>query len=267
MLQILGDARRGFCARVRQSPIGKLTAGMRKPLSMATGGMVPAEKKPHPDEKAQPGPEGTAAQVKTVKLQAPKRQQAIAELKHIDVRYHPEVEATLIAALRADPSECVRLEAAITIATLPVCSPAIRKALTVCVESKDTDGNPAELSDRVKMRAAMAIAHCANCAPQEMNETLERPEYPGHALLEQSSLMQASATLPITAALAGESTPTSLSAVAPADIELSSLSSVSLPPNDSPAPRANSAAQRRLPAEMPPRPRPKNLLEILQAAE
>ncbi len=265
VLQILGNARRGFCAHLRQSPIGKLTAELRKPLSIATGGMVPAEKAPHPDEKSQPGPEGTAAQLKTVQLQAPKRQQAIADLKYVDVRYHPEVEATLIAALRADPSECVRLEAAMTLATLPVCTPAISKALKVCMESKDSDGNPAELSDRVRMYASRAFSHCSQCAPIDLHDTLERPEYPHQAAIDSSYLLQASASLPITAALAGEATPTSLSAVAPDDIELSALTDSPLPMESvtatvRTAPAATVSSQRA-------RPRPKNLLEVLQAAE
>lgn len=178
MLQILTSARRGFCARVRVSPIGQMAANMRKPLSTVTGGLVAAEKVPHADEQAQPGPEGTAAQLKAVNLQAPKRRAAVRELRAVDVRYHPEAEGILVAALRADPSECVRYEAALTIETLPACTEKIAKALRTCIDSSSADGNPAELSLRVRNQAAIALAKCECCLPQSNVTPQLRPEYP-----------------------------------------------------------------------------------------
>lgn len=178
MLQVLTSAQRGFCAHVRVSPLGQLVCNMRKPLSVVTGGLVPAEKAPHADEQAQPGPEGTVAQLKAVNLQAPKRRAAVAELQGIDVRYHPEAEAILIAALRADPSECVRYEAALTLTTLPVCTEPISKALQVCLESSSRDGNPAELSQRVRWQAEAALAKCQCCMPPTSTNDKSRPEYP-----------------------------------------------------------------------------------------
>ncbi len=178
MLQVLTSASRGFCARVRVSPIGQMAANMRKPLSVATGGLIAPEKAPHPDEQAQPGPEGTAAQLKAVNLQAPKRRAAVRELSAVDVRYHPEAEAILVAALRADPSECVRYEAALTIATLPACTEKIAKALRTSIDSSSTDGNPAELSTRVRNQAASALAKCECCLPSSDTAPQARPEYP-----------------------------------------------------------------------------------------
>jgi hypothetical protein len=178
MLQVLTSASRGFCARVRVSPIGQMAANMRKPLSVATGGLIAPEKAPHPDEQAQPGPEGTAAQLKAVNLQAPKRRAAVRELRAVDVRYHPEAEAILVAALRADPSECVRYEAALTIATLPACTEKIAKALRTSIDSSSADGNPAELSIRVRNQAANALAKCECCLPLSDTVPQTRPEYP-----------------------------------------------------------------------------------------
>jgi hypothetical protein len=178
MLQILTSARRGFCARVRVSPIGQLAGNLRKPISVATGGLVAAEKVPHADEQAQPGPEGTAAQLKAVNLQAPKRRAAVRELRAVDVRYHPEAEGILIAALRADPSECVRYEAALTIETLPACTEKIAKALRTSIDSSSADGNPAELSLSVRKQAAIALAKCECCLPQSNVTPKIRPEYP-----------------------------------------------------------------------------------------
>lgn len=178
MLQILTSARRGFCARVRLSPIGQMAANMRKPLSAVTGGLVAAEKVPHADEQSQPGPEGTAAQLKAVNLQAPKRRAAVRELRAIDVRYHPEAEGILVAALRADPSECVRYEAALTIETLPACTDKLAKALRTSIDSSSADGNPAELSMRVRNQAAIALSKCECCLPQTDVTPQIRPEYP-----------------------------------------------------------------------------------------
>lgn len=188
MIQSLASARRGVCATIKASPLGKLFAEMRKPLSTLTGGLVPMEKKPHPDEQKQPGPEGTAAQIKTVKLQAPKRQAAIEELTGIDVRYHPEAEAILVTALRADPSECVRFEAARTLTTLPVCSEPISQALKVCVAGNNSDGNPAELSARVRLQAEIALLNCQTCMPPGPADASERPEYPISEVVQASAL-------------------------------------------------------------------------------
>lgn len=178
MVQILSNARKDFCTKVRESPVGQLVGGLRKPLSLATGGVVPAEKAPGKDAQAQPGPQGTAAQIKAVQLQAAKRQSGIEALAGLDVRYHPEAEATLIAALRADPSQCVRLAAAETMTTLPVCTPKLAEALKVCVEGTNVDGNPAELSERVRMQAEAAWSHCLSCQPPGAKSPRERPEYP-----------------------------------------------------------------------------------------
>ncbi|HBJ33386.1 MAG TPA: hypothetical protein DDZ51_01215 [Planctomycetaceae bacterium] len=155
-----------------------MAANMRKPLSAVTGGLVAAEKVPHADEQAQPGPEGTAAQLKAVNLQAPKRRTAVAELRAVDVRYHPEAEGVLIAALRADPSECVRYEAALTIETLPACTEKIARALRTSIDSSSADGNPAELSLRVRKQAATTLAKCECCLPQTNDAPQVRPEYP-----------------------------------------------------------------------------------------
>ncbi len=181
LLQTMAAAKRGLCARWRSSPLGHLLANLRKPLSAVTGGLVPADKKPHPDQQGHPGPQGTAAQVKAAKLEAPARQAAIQSLAGVDVRYHPEAEAALIAALRTDPTECVRLQAAETIAHLPICSPGLRKALEICFEGKASDGNPAELSPRVRWQASLASNHCQSCQPSVLPAPEERPEYPPQA--------------------------------------------------------------------------------------
>jgi hypothetical protein len=128
-----------------------------------------------------PGPAGTAAQIQALKMDGPKRAAAIAQLKGLDIRYHPEVTQTLIAALRADPSECVRLEAARTIASLRTCTKPLTEALRICVEGTEKDGNPAELSMAVQRQAAEALNCCLGCLAEGGTQPAadeQRPEYP-----------------------------------------------------------------------------------------
>lgn len=180
MFHSLSTASHNLCTRIKNSPIGKLVGGLRKPLSMATGGLIPGEPTPSAKEQSQGGAAGTAAQVKAAALEAPKRQAAVQALKGVDVRYHPEAEGALIAALRTDPSECVRYDAALVLTTLPVCTKKIADALKVCVESSQSDGNPAELSPRVRLQAEVALGHCEACMPPGTESSdQQRPEYPG----------------------------------------------------------------------------------------
>lgn len=176
----LSTTKNSICQKLKHSAIGGLVAEMRKPLSAITGGMVAPVAAPSSHEVAAAGPQGTAAQIQAIKIDAPKRVAAIAQLQGIDVRYHPEAAQTLIAALRADPSDCVRLEAARSIATLKTCTKPIAEALRICVEGLETDGNPAELSPAVQQQAAMALSCCLNCLSDSSAAptTETRPEYP-----------------------------------------------------------------------------------------
>jgi hypothetical protein len=272
MLQVLTSAQRGFCARVRVSPVGQMLASMRKPLSVATGGLVAAEKSPHPDEQAQPGPEGTAAQLKAANLQAPKRRAAVSQLQGLDVRYHPEAEAILIAALRVDPSECVRYEAAVTLTTLPVCTEPIRKALQTCVESSTRDGNPAELSGRVRTQASIALSKCECCLTEPTSESAPRPEYPtsdlGPAGREQPNVAPESFAIRRDASVPAM---TASSSRATAAFNTASWRTPSGGENDgmvesTPAVTA-STKQMSSPGKTPAsRPRPSNLLDVFKAA-
>lgn len=234
MLKTLSSARQGIHTKLKRSPLCQLLSGLRKPLSDITGGMVPAEKTPHPEEQAQAGPSGTAAQIKAAALEAPKRQTAIRELQGVDVRYHPEAEKALVAALRTDPSECVRYDAARTLTTLPVCTKAIADALQVCVEGSHRDGNPGELSPRVRIQAEAALAHCQQCLPPGDVSDQERPEYPA---------IPASPNNP----------PTGQAAVIPASSigPLESDTGPTLPPSKSLPPVQN---------------RPRNLAEVIRTA-
>ncbi|QDS90310.1 hypothetical protein EC9_45170 [Rosistilla ulvae] len=196
MIESMASARRGVCAHLRASPVCQLLDGLLRPLSALTGGMIPGEKMPLPGEQEQPGPEGTAAQVKAVEMQAPQRQAAVAQLQGLDVRYYPEAEATLISALRADSSVCVRLEAAKTIATLPVCTPPLIKALQVCIAGTDVDGNPGELVPAVREQATVALNHCECCSPNLAAPANQRPEYPESRVVPATAFASTATTIP-----------------------------------------------------------------------
>lgn len=262
-LRSLGAAGQSLCNRLKNSPLGQLVGGLRKPLSTITGGLVPSEKMPSAEDQKQDGPGGTAAQVKAAQLEAPKRQAAIGQLQGVDVRYHPEAETALIAALRTDPSECVRYEAALVITSLPVCTQALADALQVCVEGSHRDGNPAELSPRVRIQAEIALDHCQQCLPPGTAVEGERPEYPEDLPAPASpagrvttSAGRVTASGPFTTS--GHVTPVGqLAPTGPAEGER--------PPN---AIAPAGAAPRRSPAETvaPPPERPRNLAEVLRAA-
>jgi hypothetical protein len=169
-----------ICLKFKQSPLGELAGEMRRPLSTLTGGLVPSVKPPVAAEITAAGPQGTAAQIQAIKLDAPKRVESVAQLSNLDIRYHPEAAVTLIAALRADPSECVRLEAARSMTTLRTCTKPIAESLRICVEGTQSDGNPAELSPAVRQQAALALSRCLSClcdSGPSINEE-PRPEYP-----------------------------------------------------------------------------------------
>ncbi|MCA9258939.1 MAG: hypothetical protein KDA61_07055 [Planctomycetales bacterium] len=183
--------------RCQQSVAGKLLANMVKPVSKLTGGLIP----PCPDNQfaaavelqasAPPatGPGGeplpppppppsvaAAAKIKTEQAEAQMRRDAVAYLAGVDCRYYPEAEAALIASLRADRSECVRLEAARSLTKCGCCTPAIIQALTICVKGSEEDGNPAERSQRVRQTALCALNRC-QCAGGASGG-MPRPETP-----------------------------------------------------------------------------------------
>jgi hypothetical protein len=106
----------------------------------------------------------------------------------VDCRRYPEAEAALVASLRGDENECVRLEAALALGRGCCCTRRVLQALVDTVSGKKTN-EPAEMSERVKAAAAMALEHCLVCyhevvtaAPQpEKPPEAPRPELPPEA--------------------------------------------------------------------------------------
>jgi len=167
--------KKGFFERVCESierkkrklcttPAGQMLNSMTKPLTMATGGIIPpfCPAMPSKDELAKGGVEGDAARAKKDALEADARRQAVRLLGTFDCHWHPEAQDALIAALRTDRFECVRLEAAISLNRACCCSAPVIAALMDSVSCGEKFG-PSENSPRVQMVAAMALERCLSC--------------------------------------------------------------------------------------------------------
>jgi hypothetical protein len=130
--------------------------------SMAGGCFKPCCPEVSPADLAKPADsaEGAAARVKQCEAGAKARAEAVRYLGTAPCAQFPEAEAALINALRADCSECVRLEAARALGRGCCCTKKVIGSLLVCVNGSNKDGNPRECSDRVKVMAYAALVHC-----------------------------------------------------------------------------------------------------------
>jgi hypothetical protein len=99
----------------------------------------------------------TAAKIKMDEIQAKERQAAVKYLATVDCHYYPEAEMSLIAALRADRSEGVRLEAAQALGSCRGVTVRILDALHLTATAQETDGNPMETSERVRLAARASL--------------------------------------------------------------------------------------------------------------
>jgi hypothetical protein len=157
----LDECRRKCCA----TPAGQMINSMTAPLSSFTGGIIPpfCPLMPSAADLAKPGVEGAASMAKKDALEAKARREAVRYLGTLDCRYYPEAEAALIAALRTDRIECVRLEAATGFANGCCCTKRVLEALEICVSGSERDGMPAERSYRVRDMAMIALDRCLAC--------------------------------------------------------------------------------------------------------
>ena len=173
------DGRADCKTKLCQSSVVRLGQQMLMPVRLATGNLLPtccveticrddvermiAAGSYSPAEMA-------AVKIKLDEAQSKARRAAVRYLAGVNCHYYPEAEAGLIAALRADRNECVRLEAALALGTCNCLTPRIAEALSVTVSGGETDGNPGEISERVRSAARIALARCQmrgiGCAPQ-----------------------------------------------------------------------------------------------------
>ncbi|WP_439626235.1 hypothetical protein [Gemmata sp.] len=148
-----------FC----NSGIGKMFNAVLAPVGMLTGGLFgPGCGGPSPADLAKPATsaEGAAARIKQDEANVAARRAAVRYLGTVNCKYYPEAEPALIAALRGDPSECVRIEAAKAFANGCCCSKKTIAALTLSVNGGTKDGFPAESSECVRALAYAALQVC-----------------------------------------------------------------------------------------------------------
>lgn len=156
----LDKKRRKLC----QIPLGQMLNSITKPLSAATGGIIPSfcPAKPGEEELKKAGSEGAAANLMKDAVEAQARRRAVRIMGTFDCHWNPEAEMGLATALRTDRAECVRLEAAIALNRGCCCTRLIVEALEDCVGGTDKLG-PSENSPRVQMIAQMALERCLTC--------------------------------------------------------------------------------------------------------
>jgi hypothetical protein len=172
--------------------LGRMLNSALVPLGMFTGGAVSPFCPQLSDLQGLTQPsdtlDGASARIKQDEAGVAKRREEVRYLSTVDCRYWPEAEAALIKALRADKSECVRLEAALGFQRGCCCSRPVLEALVLTASGGDKDGFPAERSERVKAAALQSLHLClARCdtvsvtpvAPAERPEKPTPPEKPG----------------------------------------------------------------------------------------
>lgn len=180
------------CAACRdklcQSQLGMLLNNAVGPANALAGGMVPALCPPALPPTAaqlaamnandQTGATAAAAQIKAQEAAAKARVAAVEYLGTVDCRYYPNARKALIAALRADPNECVRFAAARALNSGCCCNKDTIKALQIVVAGDDADGSPPELSPRVRGESFAALQNCLMRVPEVIPVEPVKPEGP-----------------------------------------------------------------------------------------
>lgn len=160
-----------------KSPLGQMMGTIISPFSCLTGGIIPqCCSNPTAQDLAQPGAEGAASAIQKNAADAKARREAVKYLGTVDCHWFPEAETALIGALRADPIECVRWEAAHQLRNGCCCTKKVIEALRICVAGTSEDHNPSENSPRVRAEAYIALQECLSCG--ENGDTPVRPEMP-----------------------------------------------------------------------------------------
>ena len=160
-----------------KSALGQMFGTIISPISGMTGGIIPSCcSNPSAADMAQPGAQGAASAIQANAANAKARRAAVKYLGTVDCHWFPEAEAGLIGALRADPIECVRWEAAHQLRNGCCCTKKVIEALRICVQGSNEDGNPSENSPRVRAEALMALQECLSCGGD--GSAPVRPELP-----------------------------------------------------------------------------------------
>jgi hypothetical protein len=146
-----------------------LLNSLLKPFGALSGGLVPPLLPSGPSAanlaKPQTSAAGAAARIQTQEADAKARREAVRYLGTVDCRYYPEASAALATALRTDPSECVRYEAALALNRSCCCTQKTVAALKAAASGGSDDQNPPECSERVRAAAESALMRCATAVP------------------------------------------------------------------------------------------------------
>jgi hypothetical protein len=169
-----------------QTQLGQLVNNATGPANALVGGFVPPlcppALPPTPAQLAamnaldQTGATAAAAEIKAQEAAAKARVLAVEYLGTVDCRYWPKARTALIAALRADPNECVRFAAARALNSGCCCNKDTIKALQISVAGDDSDGSPPELSPRVRGEAFAALQNCLVRIPPVISVEPVKPE-------------------------------------------------------------------------------------------
>ena len=120
--------------------------------------------------------EVAATKIKSEEAGVENRRAAVRYLGTVDWHYYPEAEVALIAALRADRNESVRVEAAFSLGNGGGRTGKTLEALRIVLGGSEQDGNPAESSEHVKAAALTALNHCQTRSKSSI--ALEMPQVP-----------------------------------------------------------------------------------------
>jgi hypothetical protein len=123
----------------------------------------------------------TVAKIKLEESQVIARRAAVKYLGLVDCYHYPEAEMSLIAALRTDRSEIIRLEAALAVGSGRTLTDRLIEALNIASLGLDLDGHPAEPSPRVRQAARESLQRCAArglCLPPLADQALAPIDWP-----------------------------------------------------------------------------------------
>jgi hypothetical protein len=111
---------------------------------------------------------------------ARQRQTNMRFLARVDPRYWPDAQDVLILALRRDPSESVRIEAAAALGRGYYCTKASLRALTISLNASEEDGYPAEASARVRETARKSLRQYVDHFSQYLAPNVPLHDLPEH---------------------------------------------------------------------------------------
>ena len=168
-------------AKICNSPLGLMLKSAAGPFALMSGGLIGSNcGTPTAQDLLKmkldgtiDGPAGVAAEVKKSEADAKARREAVRYLGTVDCNYWPKARVVLKDALRLDPNECVRYEAALALLHGCCCNREIIDYLRDSSTGGDKYG-PIECSWRVRETAGEAMIHCTEVYQEVTTNNLEK---------------------------------------------------------------------------------------------